>query len=111
MVTRVTINGTTITSSGRCNVVVVNGRVIVDGRDVTPDAKQVRIEVQGDIQTLQVDACEAVHVTGTVGEVMTQSGDVRCGNVSGSVQTMSGDVTCAAVAGRVSTMSGDIRHV
>ena len=110
MATRININGTTIVSSGRGNVVISNGRVIVDGNDVTPNAKQVNIEIQGDMQSIEVDVCDSVHVVGSVGSVKTSSGDVRCGDVKGSIQSMSGDVTCGRVDGSVSTMSGDIRH-
>ncbi len=110
MTTRININGTTIISSGRGNVVISNGRVVVDGKDVTPDAKQINIEVHGDLQAINADACDQIHVTGSVGEVRTTSGDIQCGDVSGSVQCMSGDVSCGRVAGSVSTMSGDIRR-
>lgn len=91
-------------------MVVSNGRVVVDGKDVTPDAKQISIEVHGDLHSVQADACERIHVTGSVGEVRTSVGDVHCGDVSGSVQCMSGDVACSNVAGSVTTMSGDIRR-
>jgi hypothetical protein len=110
MTTRININGTTIMSSGRGNVVVSNDRIVVDGKDVTPDAKQITIEVQGDLQSIEADACDRIHVTGSVGHVKTTSGDVRCGDVTGSVQCMSGDVSCGRVGGSVSTMSGDIRR-
>lgn len=101
------INGSNNIISGN-NIVVSNGRVIVDGKDVTPDAKQISIAVDGDVSSVSVDACERVDVKGSAGQVKTQSGDVVCGNVEGSVSTMSGDVNCGAVAGSVSTMSGDV---
>ncbi len=110
MVTRIRINGVDVSVSGSGNLSIRNGRVIINGKDVTPDVPQIRIEVQGDVSSIQADACEQIHVTGSVGEVKTSSGDVRCGDVAGSVQVMSGDVTCGNVAGSVSTMSGDIRH-
>lgn len=104
------INGIDIVA-GRS--ITVNGnRVFVDGKDVTPDAKDIRIEVAGDIETLRADACNNIAVTGNVGSVATQSGDVDVGgNVGGSVQTMSGDVDCGGIiGGSVSTMSGDVKH-
>jgi hypothetical protein len=82
--------------------------VIVDGKDFTPDSKQITIEVHGDIQSLKADCCETICVTGNVGSVSTQSGDIECGPVAGNVQTMSGDVECGDIGGQVSTMSGDI---
>lgn len=104
------INGLTITA-GR-NISVVGNRVFVDGKDVTPDAKDIKIEVAGNVEQLEVDACNSVSITGDVGHVVTQSGDVSIeGSVGGSVQTMSGDVDCGgSIAGSVSTMSGDVKH-
>lgn len=104
----VIINGKTITA-GR-NITISGNRVLVDGKDVTPDAKEIRIEVKGNIDSLSVDACNSINVIGSVGDISTQSGDVKCGDVSGSVQTMSGDVNCGAIRGSVKTMSGDINH-
>jgi len=118
------INGVTITASG--NISVINNRVFVNGEDVTPDAKQITIQVTGDVSQLTVDACQLVTVNGNVGSLKTSSGDVKaenitqsvtttsgdveCGDVGGSVSTTSGDVECGAVQGRVSTVSGDIKH-
>lgn len=106
---KININGVTITS-GR-SITITNNRVIIDGKDVTPDAKDIRIEVQGNVGAIEADACSVISVTGDVtGDVSTQSGNVQCGNVGGNVKTMSGNVRCDAVAGNVKTMSGDIRH-
>ena len=111
---RIVINGKTISASGR-NVSIINNRVIVDGKDVTPDlaeTKEINIMVEGPIERLQVDACNKIGVRGNVGSIKTQSGnvDILSGNVQGSVQTMSGDVTCGNIAGSVSTMSGNIKQ-
>lgn len=101
------INGLSIT--GGRNVTINNGRVIVDGKDVTgDDAKNITIEIQGDVAELSVDVCSTISVTGSVGKIKTQSGGVRCGDVTGGVQTMSGSVVCGAIGGDVSTMSGDV---
>ena len=103
----VVINGSQINVSGR-SISVVNGKVIVDGKDVTPDDKVIRIEVQGNVETLDVDVCAAIHVTGAVRELVTASGDVRCADVLGGVRTTSGDVQCKEVRGAVETVSGDV---
>jgi hypothetical protein len=105
--TTVIINGATYISSGG-SVTVVGNRVIIDGKDMTPDAKEIRIEVTGNVESLSVDACNTVHVNGSAGDVSTQSGDVTCGDVKGSVSTMSGDIRCGSVGGNAKTMSGDI---
>ena len=103
----VIINGNRISVSGR-GVTVVNGKVIVDGKDVTPDAKEIRIEVHGDVEHIEVDACNKIQVTGSVRELTTSSGDVTCGDVHGDVRTTSGDVRCKEVRGSVETVSGDV---
>lgn len=104
---RITINGVTITGN---NVSVVNGRVIVDGKDVNCEEKVINIHVEGNLGSLTADACSTITVNGSAGSVKTRSGDVQCGDVSGAVSTMSGDVTCGNIAGSVSTMSGDVSH-
>ena len=90
------------------SITVINNKVFVDGVDVTPDAKTIDINVQGDLQTLTVDACNIVNVEGSVGSLQTTSGGVSCGNVETFVQTTSGDVECREVKGYVKTVSGDI---
>ncbi|MEY4433354.1 MAG: Aeromonas phage phiA8-29 [Bacteroidota bacterium] len=105
----ISINGMTITGSG--NITVLNGRVIVNGKDVTPEGKEINITVTGNVEKLEVDACSKIAITGDVQNVKTQSGDVDIsGAVSGSIQTMSGDVDCGNVGGSISTMSGDVKN-
>lgn len=110
MTSTIVINGVTIT--GGRNITIRNGKVIVDGKDVTPNAKEINISVNGSIDRLEADACQKISITGDVGNVKTQSGDVDVnGDIKGSVQTMSGDVDCGGpIGGSVSTMSGDIKH-
>ena len=93
------------------NIVVRNGKVIVDGKDVTPDSKEVNIVITGNVEQLNVDTCNRIDIIGDVNNVSTQSGDVKIkGEISGSVSTMSGDIDCKDVGGSISTMSGDIKH-
>jgi len=109
MASTIVINGVAI--HGGRNITVRGGKVIVDGKDVTPDAKEISISVTGNVDSIEADACEKISVTGDVGSVMTQSGDVDVGgSIGGSVQTMSGDVDCGgAIGGSVTTMSGNIK--
>jgi len=104
----ITINGNTYSGN---SVVVTNGKVLINGKDVTPESKDINISVEGNIEELKVDACNKVSVTGSVKNIATKSGDVDVtGDVDGSIQTMSGDVDCGHVQGSVSTMSGDVKH-
>lgn len=107
----VVINGVSVTVDGGQSLTVCNGRVIIDGKDVTPEAKEINIFITGDVKRIEADACSKISVTGDVSSISTQSGGVNVvGNINGSVQTMSGDVYCeGAISGNVRTMSGDIR--
>lgn len=103
------INGITIT--GGRSITVTNGRVMIDGKDVTPDAKDIRIEVAGNLERIEADACNSISVSGDAGLVSSTSGDISVGgNVGGSVSTVSGDIDCGAIAGSASTVSGDIKN-
>jgi len=108
------------------SIIINNGRVIIDGKDETPEGKHITIFVEGDIQQLSVDTCHQVTVNGSCGSakstsgdikcaevkgnVDTTSGDIKCGNVGGSVRSTSGDIECGVILGSVSTNSGDIEN-
>lgn len=101
----VKFNGQTYVGS---NITITNGRVIIDGKDETPEGKHIIIHVDGDIQELSVDACHQVTVNGSCGTARSVSGDIKCGEVKGDVDTTSGDVKCGHVNGDVRTNSGDV---
>jgi hypothetical protein len=107
MSSSITINGQTYT--GKKSVQIINNRIMIDGVDVSPKAKQITIQITGDVSHLSVDACETLTITGNAGEVQTQSGNVYCGNVQRKVETMSGNVSCGTIHGNVTTMSGNIQ--
>jgi len=121
----VSINGKIY--SGR-NISIINGKVIIDGKDNTPgNDKVISITITGDVESLVVDYCEKITIDGNVtsvkttsgdveitgdigGDVSTVSGDVESNDISGSVKTTSGDVKCGNINGNVSTLSGDIKN-
>lgn len=122
----ITINGKTYNGN---SVSIVNGRVYIDGKESLPgeEGKEINIVVTGNIENLEVDACQKILVTGNVGkvktvsgdvdvngnitgDVQTTSGDIECEKIDGSIQTTSGDVSCGNVGGSVKTLSGDIKH-
>jgi hypothetical protein len=108
---RVMINGNVVGGSiaGR-NISIIGNKILVDGVDVTPDAKIINIEIQGDVETIKVDACDNISVSGNAESVRTVSGDIDIkGNVTGGVSTVSGDVKCGNVGGSCTTVSGDIK--
>jgi hypothetical protein len=108
----ININGKTIVTTGTSSVIITNNKVYVDGKDVTPDAKQITIQVNGDVKNLECDACSSISVKGSAGSVSTVSGNIEVtGNVTGNVGTTSGDINVrGGVSGSAKTVSGDIRH-
>lgn len=98
------------------NISITNGRIVVDGNDVTSDFSAdnqsiIRIRVDGNVESVSCDVCGSITVGGSVGgDIDTMSGNVTCANVSGDVTTMSGSVSCGDIAGSVETMSGNIRR-
>jgi len=120
----ITINGTSYQSN---NISIKNSKIVINGKDVTPNEKQISIVVTGNITTLDVESCETIKITGDVTTVKTMSGNVNCGNVKDNAKTMSGDImvtgnvggnaestsgdiNCGNITGNVKTMSGDIKY-
>lgn len=102
----ITINGKSYRGN---SVSIIGNQVIIDGvKQDMPDEKNIIISIEGNVDTLSVDACNKITVSGTVKTLKTMSGDVKCGDVEGDIKTMSGDVKCKSVSGKIKTMSGDI---
>lgn len=102
----VTVNGKTISCSGS-NIVISNGKVIVDGNVIQSEiGNSAKIVINGDVN--KIDCSGSVEVHGNSGEIdcggsCTVSGDVNgnidcggsveCGNVSGDIDA-GGSVRC-----------------
>ena len=69
------------------NLTIVNGKIQIDGEDVTPDDKIITIEIHGDVETVRVDSCTTVDISGTVGTVSVSNGDITCGDIAGTAST------------------------
>ncbi len=96
---------------GGNSISINNDNIVIDGKKIKVSEKQISIIVTGNIDTIDIDQCENIGVTGDVRTVKTMSGDVLVGgNVTGDIKTMAGDVTCADVSGKIKTMSGDIKR-
>lgn len=109
-INKIMININNNSYSGK-NIVITNGKVFIDGMDVTPDSKNIDIKIEGNIDELKVDSCNSIYVLGSVKNINTLSGDVDVvGHVGGNLKTMSGNIKCGDVEGSISTMSGDITH-
>ena len=76
----ITINGVTYTGN---NITIQNGNVIIDNNNVTPNSKTITISVVGNIETLEVDSCSKIDVTGNITELGLSSGNITVkGNIN-----------------------------
>lgn len=92
------------------NLTISNGRVIVDGVEVSNIANvgPVTIIVEGSLERLEL-ASGTVTVKGDVGDCQTVSGDIKvAGQIAGDCKTTSGDIEAMAIHGSCKTVSGDI---
>lgn len=114
---KVIINGRSYNIKGSFSI--INGRIVIDGKamsekeleELSQNTKVINISIDGNLEKLDVDCCETIHVNGNVGKIKTTSGDIDIdGDVSGDVQTVSGDIDCGNIGGDASTVSGDIRR-
>jgi hypothetical protein len=91
------------------SVTISGNKVIIDGKDVTPDSKDIKIVVNGDIESLNADYIDSIEVHGNVGSIKSGSGDISCKDIGGDVKTGSGDVEANVINGGVQTGSGSVR--
>ena len=103
---RITINGKTITCSG-ANVVINNGKVIVDGKTIQEcNGGDIKVVIEGDVNKIDCGGSVEVHgnsgsidcggsceVSGDVKGDIDAGGSVTCGNVSGDIDA-GGSVKC-----------------
>ena len=97
---------------------IVNGKVIVDGKpyvmgDGLDDGVQpiVTIEITGNVERLDVDACKEIRINGNCKRVHTQMGDINItGDVDGDVHTNMGSIECGNVGGDAHTNMGSIHY-
>lgn len=90
------------------SIIVTNGKVMINGVDVTPDSKTINIKVEGNIDSLSSDICQTIAVNGNVGKLQNGSGDIECKDVNGDLTSGSGDIKCGNVGGSVKSGSGDV---
>lgn len=110
MSSNIVINGSSYTGN---NVSIINGKIMIDGKDVTPDSKTITIEVNGNLGSLKADVVNKVSITGNVdGDVQIGTGDVQIGaGVNGNIKTGVGDIKVQGnVSGNAKTGVGDIKY-
>jgi len=96
------------------SVQVINGKIIVDGVEVTrlsneERGRRIDVRVTGNVESISGDIDHIV-VEKDVGSAKTSSGDIEIkGSVRGSVSSTSGDITIGGdVAGDAKSVSGSI---
>lgn len=94
------------------NVSVVNNKVIIDGKRVDDEnSKEIKISVEGNIQSLDVEYCDEIKITGECESVVSKNGNIQVkGNVKGDVTSKNGNIICRDVEGSVETKNGNIVH-
>lgn len=106
----ISINGATFKGK---NIQVRDNKVYLDGKlqPISKDTKIVNIVVNGDINSIEVDVCENIEVSGNATDIQTVNGDVKIeGQVGGNIKTVNGDVkTKGSILGGVKTVNGDIK--
>lgn len=108
-VDNLTINGMKYTSSS--GVIIKNNLVYIDGvvQDGISTENGIDISIVGNVDSIDVQACNEISVEGNVSSVTTNSGDVKIGgDVSGNVRATHGDVSCSNVSGDVGSTQGSI---
>lgn len=95
-----TINGRSFSGS---NITITDGRIIVDGKDVTDttgvDMKSIlEVKITGDVGSVRCD--KGLTVMGNVQGNVDAQGGVSCNDVGGDVRA-SGAVSCDDIKGNV----------
>lgn len=106
----ITINGKTYKGN---NLQISGNQVLIDGKrvDQQEDEKVINITVEGNIDTLDVDYCDKLEITGDCGSVTSKNGNIQVkGNVNGDVTNKNGNIVCRNVAGDAETKNGDVIH-
>ena len=107
----ISINGNTYTGN---SINISGSKITIDGVVQECDDKKINIVVNGNIEMLDVDICDELHVTGDVNKSVTSTnGSIRVGgNVGGDVKTTNGSVRVAgSISGGVKTTNGSITGI
>jgi hypothetical protein len=104
------INGKTYKGN---NISMNNGKILIDGKAVEghEDEKVINVTVNGNINSLAIDDCEEIKITGECGAVTSKNGNIVVkGNVTGDAISKNGNIVCSNVGGSAETKNGNIVH-
>lgn len=80
---------------------------MIDGVDVTPDAKRITVSIEGNVDSIITDYADVV-VNRTANQIEAKNGNISCGDVSGDETTKNGNIRCGKVSGDATTKNGYI---
>ena len=104
----ININGKSY--AGR-NIVISNGKVIIDGKDQTPEGKEINISVDGNVNRLEVDYADRIDIKGDVAIADCKNGNLSCRDIVGDAETKNGNIVCSGkIEGNATTKNGNIIH-
>lgn len=106
------INGTALADIDvdNINITQVNGRVIINGKDITEQysEQQINIVVNGDVQTIASENATVV-VNGNIGgDITSLNGNIQCVDISGNCESKNGNIAARNINGSVNTKNGNI---
>ena len=92
------------------SISISNNKIVINGIDVTPNSREITIQIDGDVETVNIDYVNKISVNGNVGKIKCTNGDVDItGTVKNSVESINGNISCGDVGGNVSTMNGSVK--
>lgn len=93
------------------SMVIKGGKIYINGseRVIPSDYPEITINIQGDVERLEVEQCEKVHIHGNARRVKVNCGSVDItGNIEGDAHVNCGNLHCQSIEGDASTNMGDI---
>ena len=95
---KISINGQTIGYHGSGNIVIKDGKIIVNGVTVEECSKNPNVVIHGNVTSLNCDG--SVEVRGNTGSIDCGGSCNVTGNVEGDIDA-GGSVNCKAVTGNI----------
>lgn len=110
---RFSSRGISVSSSNRtsnCLLSVIGNNIILDNEVIGKiEDKVINITIEGNVEELNIDACNTLTVKGSVQSLQLTNGDIIVENsVMGDVKNTNGDIIAKEIKGNVKTTNGDI---
>lgn len=93
------------------SMVIKGGKIYINGSEqvIPSDHQEITINIQGDVERLEVEQCEKIHIHGNAGRVKVNCGSVDVtGDIKGDANVNCGNIHCQSIEGDASTTMGDI---